>query len=74
MAGDANYDRPVVQQENYYGGNFVIVDFSFVNNSKKSISLDPVELTLIDSKHRKRNLMRILSATYHQAKTSSTSK
>lgn len=34
-------------------GNFVIVDFSFENNSKKSISLDPSELTLIDSKNRK---------------------
>jgi hypothetical protein len=34
-------------------GNFIIVDFSFENNSKESISLDPSELTLIDSKNRK---------------------
>lgn len=34
-------------------GNFVIVDFTFENNSKKSITLDPVSLTLIDGKGRK---------------------
>jgi len=34
-------------------GNFVIVDFSFENNSKEAITLDPVSLTLIDSKGRK---------------------
>src|SRR5215210_7099375 len=34
-------------------GNFIIVDFSFENNSKESITLDPSELTLIDSKNRR---------------------
>ncbi len=34
-------------------GNFVIVDFSFENNSKEAITLDPVSLTLIDDKGRK---------------------
>ena len=34
-------------------GNFVIIDFSFENNSKEAITLDPVSLTLIDSKGRK---------------------
>jgi Domain of unknown function (DUF4352) len=34
-------------------GNFIIVDFTFENNSKKSVTLDPVSLTLLDSKGRK---------------------
>src|SRR5215210_9084486 len=34
-------------------GNFIIVDFSFENNSKESITLEPSELTLIDSKNRR---------------------
>jgi hypothetical protein len=34
-------------------GNFVIVDFTFTNGTKKAVTLDTVSLTLIDSEGRK---------------------